>query len=239
VKADEPAVAAPEGLLADVYMTTPNASWSKLQRNVGGAFGILPASASGTICMAAGLDPYVASEIDGTAPIFGVVAGDPANAGFVIAMKLVDLRRARTVLADGETSRFTPKEDAGVTELLPKGEAPGAGFIIGLSANGYILVARRSEDLLKLAPYATRTLPKKPLPTSGAVVLDVPRAALGSVMKPRLDDLWTTAKGFLLSEDEAMRRRHGGRAPDYGDPKAIVGAVDTWVSKRIAVVGDL
>ena len=239
VKPDEPAVAAPDGLLADVYMSTPNPSWSKLQRNVGGAFGILPASASGTICMAAGLDPFVASEIDGTAPIFGAVAGDPANAGFVVAMKLLDLRKARTVLVDGETARFKAKEDAGVTELLPKGEAPGAGVVVGLSANGYVLVARRSEDLLALAPYVTRTLTKKPLPTSGAVVFDVPRAALGSVMKPRLDDLWSMAKGFLLSEDEAMRRRHAGRAPDYGDPKAIVGAVDTWVTKRIAVVGDL
>ena len=238
-KSDEPVVAAPEGLLADVYMITPNASWSKLQRNVGGAFGILPASASGTICMAAGLDPYIASEIDSTAPIFGALAGDPANAGFVIAMKLLDLRKARAVLVDGETSRFTPKEDAGVTELVPKGESPGAGFIIGLSANGYVLVARRAEDLVTLGPYATRTLPRKSLPSSGAVVLDVPRTALGSVMKPRLDDLWATAKGFLLTEDQAMRHRHGGRAPDYGDPKAIVGVVDTWVTKRIAVVGDL
>ncbi len=238
-KPDEPAVAVPEGLLADVYMSTPDASWSKLQHNVGGAVGFFPASASGTICMAAGLDPFVASEIDGTAPIFGALAGDPANAGFVIAMKLLNLRKARAVLADGETARFRAKEDAGVTELLPKGEAPGAGFIVGLSANGYMLVARRSEDLLKLAPYVTRALPKKPLPTSGAVVFDVPRAALGSVMKPRLEDLWSLAKAFLLSEDEAMRRRHGGRAPDYGDPKAIVGAVDTWVTKRIAVVGDL
>jgi len=222
-----------------VYMATPNASWTKLQRNIGGAAGLLPASAGGIVCAVAGLDPFVASEIDGAAPIYGVVAGDPANAGFIIAMKLLDLRKARTVLVDGETARFTPKEDAGVTELVPKGQPSGAPVVVGLSPNGYVLVARRSEDLAKLAPYVTRTLPKRPLPAEGAIVFDVPRAALGTVVKPKLDDLWAVAKAFLLAEDEAMRRNHGGRAPDYGDPKAIVAAADSWVTKRIGVVGDL
>ena len=238
-KVEEPALPAPAGLLADVYMSTPNTSWAKLQRNIGGAVGILPASAGGIICAVAGLDPFVASEIDGAAPIYGVVAGDPTNAGFVVAMKLLDLRKARAVLVDGETARFTPKEDAGVTELVPKGGPTGSPVVVGLSPNGYVLVARRSQDLLELGPYATRTLPKKPLPADGALVFDVPRAALGTVMKPKLEALWATARAFLLAEDEAMRRNHGGRAPDYGDPKAIVGAADAWVDKRIGVVGDL
>jgi len=238
-KAEEPALPAPAGLLADVYMSTPNTSWAKLQRNIGGAVGILPASAGGIICAVAGLDPFVASEIDGAAPIYGVVAGDPTNAGFVVAMKLLDLRKARAVLVDGETARFTPKEDAGVTELVPKGGPTGAPVVVGLSPNGYVLVARRSQDLLELGPYATRTLPKKPLPADGALVFDVPRAALGTVLKPKLEALWATARAFLLAEDEAMRRNHGGRAPDYGDPKAIVGAADAWVDRRIGVVGDL
>ena len=241
---EEPSVPAPDQLLADVYMVTPNASWAKLQRNIGGAVGILPASAAGIIGAAAGLDPFVTSEIDGAAPIYGVVAGDPANAGFVIAMKLLDPRKARAILVDGETASFTPKEDAGVTELVPKGQPsdgrPGdVPVVVGLSPNGYVLVARRSADLAALAPYATRTLPRKPLPSSAAVVLDVPASALGTVMKPKLEGLWSSAKTFLLAEDEAMRRSHGGRAPDYGDPKAIVGVIDSWVTKRIGVVGDL
>jgi len=58
-------------------------------------------------------------------------------------------------------------------------------------------------------------------------------------MKPKLDDLWASAKAFLLGEDERMRRNHGGRAPDFGDPKAIIGAADAWVTRRIGVIGDL
>jgi hypothetical protein len=191
------------------------------------------------ICMVAGLDPFVASEIDGLAPIFGALAGDPSNASYVIAMKLQDLRKARAVLVDGETARYSERDAGGATELVPKGDGAGLPVAFGLSTNGYLLVARRADDLGKLAPYVTRTLPKRPLPQDGAIVFDVPRAALASVMKPALDDLWTTAKSFLLGADERMRRDHGGRAPDYGDPKAIVRAADGFVTKRIAVVGDL
>lgn len=239
MKPAEPPLPAPDGLLADVTMPSPNASWGKLQRGIGGTVGILPASAGGIICAAAGLDPFVASEIDGAAPAFGAIAGDPTNAGYVIALKLLDLRKARGVLVDGDNARYTPREAGNVTELLPKGQERAPNVAVGLSPNGYVLIARRSEDLTRLGPYVTRTLPKRPLPAEGAVVLDVPRAALGSVLKPKLDDIWATAKSFLLAEDDRMRRDHGGRPPDFGDPKAIVGAADAWVTRHIAVVSDL
>jgi hypothetical protein len=239
MKAAEAPLPAPEGLLADVYVGTPNASWAKLQRGIGGAVGILPASAGGIICTVAGLDPFIASEIDGTAPIYGVVAGDPVSPSYAIAMKLLDMRKARGVLVDGDTARYSTREAGTLTELLPKGQGSAPPVAVGLSPNGYLVVARRSEDLGKLAPYVTRTLPKRPLPAEGAVVFDVPRAALASVMKPKLDDAWASAKSFLLGEDERMRRNHGGRAPDFGDPKAIVGIADGWVTRRIGIVGDL
>ena len=239
MKAAEAPLPAPEGLLADITMGTPNTSWAKLQRGIGGAVGILPASAGGIICTAAGLDPFIASEIDGAAPIYGVVAGDPASPSYVIAMKLLDMRKARVVLVDGETARYATRDAGAMTELVAKGQGNEPQVAVGLSPNGYILLARRSEDLAKLAPYVTRTLPKRPLPAEGALVFDVPRAALGAVMKPKLDELWASAKSFLLGEDERMRRNHGGRAPDFGDPKAIVGAADAWVTRRIGVIGDL
>lgn len=239
MKPDEAPLPVPAGLLADLYVATPNATWGKIQRGVGGAVGILPASAGGIICTAAGLDPFIASEIDGAVPMYGAVAGEPASAGWVVAMKLSDLRKARGVLVDGDTARYATRDTGGMTELLPKGQGSPPSVVIAISPNGYLLLARRSDDLTKLGPYVTRSLPRRPLPAEGAIVLDVPRAALGAVVKPKLEDLWASAKGYLLSEDERMRQKHGGRAPDFGDPKAIVGAVDAWVARRIAVFGDL
>ena len=97
--------------------------------------------------------------------------------------------------------------------------------------------ARR--NLARLAPHVTRTLPQRPVPAEGSLVLDVPRAALGSLVKPKLEQLWGVAKSFLVAEDERMRRNHGGRPPDFGDPKPIIGAADSWMTRHIAVVGNL
>jgi len=235
----EPPVPAPDALLADVYVATPNATWSRLQRGIGGAVGILPATAGGIMCAILGLDPRFASEIDGTSPLYGVVAGNPGKPAWALAVKLADVRRARVALVDGETARFSPRETAGMTELVPKADAPSSQAVVGITGSGYLVVAQRSDDLVRLAPYATRTLPTRKLPDTGSVVADVPHAALATVLKPKLDELWEGAKGYLLASDERMRRERGGRAPDFGDPKSIVAALDGYVKKRLEVVGDL
>ena len=238
-KVDEPLAPAPDALLADVIVGTPSSSWGRLQRGIGGAVGILPASAGGIICAMAGLDPVLASEIDGAAAAFGAMAGDPANPSVLFAVKLVDLRKMRSTLVDGETARFGSRDAGGMTELIAKNGGSSPPLALGVSPNGYLLVARSSEDLARLGPYVSRTLPKRPVPVEGALVVDIPRGALASLVKPKLDELWSGLKAWLLVEDEKMRRNHGGRPPDFGDPKAIVGAVDGWVTRRIAVVADL
>jgi hypothetical protein len=246
---DEPAattvteapVPAPDGLLGDIYLGSPNGSWTRLQRGVGGATGILPATVGGLIALGFGIDPVFAGEIDGAAPAFGVVAGDPSDPGWALAVRLYDVRRARGLMVDGDTARFTARDVAGMTELVPKGGAPAAasGAGLALTRGGFLVVARSSADLARLGPYASRTLPSRPLPSEGAAVIDVPRAAVDARIRPKLEGLWAAAKHFLLETDEASRREHGGRAPDYGDPKPIVEAIDAIVSRRIAVFGDL
>jgi hypothetical protein len=77
------------------------------------------------------------------------------------------------------------------------------------------------------------------LPADGALVAEVPRAALGAVVRPKLEEAWASAKRFLLAEDERSRRAHGGRPPDFADPTAIVAAADGWVTRHLAVLGDL
>jgi hypothetical protein len=242
-------VAAPIDLLADVYAISPNTSWSKLQRGIGGAVGILPATLPGIIGFMADMDPRIANEIDGSAPIYGVLAGDPAHPGFCIAMKLVDPRRARMLLTDGETAVFNVREEPsasgqpGLTHLVPKVRVERADkkqpSAAALTSNGYITVGPVPEELSKLAPYTTRTLPSRTMPKDAAIVADVPRSAVEKVLAPKLEGAWTDAKGFLLAEDERMRGVHGGRAPDFGDPKAIVAALDAVVGRRIAVFRDL
>ncbi|MBX3221206.1 MAG: hypothetical protein KF795_11855 [Labilithrix sp.] len=235
----EPPARAPDDLLADVYVSSPNPSWTRLQRGVGGAVGILPATLPGVLVALTELDVAFVDEIDGTAPMFGVLAGDPASPSAAFAMKLVDARRARRLLADGDVSRFTAKEANGMTLLLPHTkDAEARPFELAITQNGYLVVARDAADLERLAPYATRTLPSRPLPTESAVAVDVPKRALQAVLKPRVESLWGDGKSFLLTQDEQMRAARG-RAPDFGDPAAIVAALDGLLERRVAILGDL
>lgn len=241
VPAAEAPAPTPDGLLADAYVVSPNPSWSRLQRGVGGAVGILPATLPSIVAMAADLDPRIGAELDGSAAMFGSVAGDPAAPGFCVAIKLVDPRRARLMLTDAETGRYTVRESGGVTHLVPKAppaenRKPAAAALTG---NGYVVVGKAPEDLEKLAGYTTRTLPARELPKEGALVVDVPRSAVANLLAPKLEGGWNDLKTFLLGQDERMRREHGGRAPDFGDPKPIVGALDAIVGRRIAVFRDL
>ena len=230
---------APDDLLADVYLASPNSSWTKLQRGVGGAVGILPATLPGVLVALADLDISLASELDGTAPMFGVVAGDPGDPGIAVAMKLVDPRRARGLLADGDTARFAAKDVSGMTLLVPnRSTTSDRKLEIAITQNGYLLVARTAGDLARLGPYLTRTLPARPLPTESAVVIEVGRTALKTMLEPKVDALWKDGKSFLLAQDERMRAERG-RAPDFGDPVAIVAAVDAMLGRRVAILGDL
>ena len=240
----EPPARAPDDLLADIYVSSPNASWSRLQRGVGGAMGILPSTLPGVLVALTDLDVRFVDELDGTAPMYGVVAGDPANPGVALAMKLVDGRRARVALADGDTSRFTAKEAPGMTLLVPNGGASAGSwgasskFELAITQNGYLLVARQAADLARLGPYVTRTLPARPSSTDAAVAIEIPKSALRTVVKPKLESLWSDGKSFLLTQDERMRAERG-RAPDFGDPAAIVAALDSMLGRRVAILGDL
>ena len=229
--------AAPAALLCDVVVTTPNASWHKLQLGIGGAVGILPATLPGVLITFAELDPLLADAIDGTAPMYGVLAGDPASPAYAFAMKIVDTRKARALLTDGDTARFVAREDAGLTDLVPKSRPEDRKTAIAITQNGYLLVGPIAPDLHTLAPYVTRTLPSRPVPPESAVV-DVPRSAIADVLRPRAARSWQEAKTFLVAEDERMRKEKG-RAPDFGDPKAIIAAIDGIVTSKLDVLGDL
>jgi hypothetical protein len=201
-------VAPPSDLLAEIVVTSPNATWSKLQRGIGGAVGILPMTVPGLLVTLADLDPALGAELDGTSPVYGVVAGTK----IAIAMRLIDARRARSLLGDAG-----PKRDVAFT----------------LTDDGWAVVARTRPEIDALAPYLTKTLAARPVP-AGAVAVDLVGPALASVLR----DAWNQAKAYLEAQDARMRAERG-RAPDFGDPAAILKALDDIVGSRLAVLADV
>jgi hypothetical protein len=234
----EPPAKMPEDLLAEFSVPSPNASWTRLQRGIGGAVGILPATLPGVLVALTDLDVDLGNELDGTAPMYGVIAGDPSDPSVLAAVRLVDARRARALLVEGETARFGAKDVDGTTLLVPSRPSSGRRFEVALTQNGYLVVTRRVTDLGRLAPYVTRTLPGRSLPPKVAAVIDVPGSALRTTIKGRLASLWAESKSFLLAQDQRMRAERG-RAPDFGDPAAIVATVDGVLTRRIDIIGNL
>ena len=101
------------------------------------------------------------------------------------------------------------------------------------------MIASSPEALAALGPYTTRTLARRALPTSSTLVVEVPRAALEGVLASRAREAWAARRTALLLSDERARLAHGGRAPDFGDPRAIVSVIDQILGARIATLGDL
>jgi len=138
------------------------------------------------------------------------------------------------VLLDGDAARFTAREQAGMRVLAHPDKPLAASCAL---AGRWLVVARDEADLERLGPYAWRTMPTRPAPASPAsIVAMVPAAAIAGTLASRLSSQWRQARAWLSDRDREQRASHGGRAPDFGDPQAILAAADTVVKRRVALL---
>jgi hypothetical protein len=236
-----PPVPPPPSLLAEGTFRTPDTTWQRLQRGLGGGAGILPSTLGGLICALSAVDPRLAPAVDGQSPAYAVVAGsggDAASRGWVVSARLVEERRVRPLFEGAEAAFDAHDAGGGMTVISAKGRVPGAGPVAALVPGGWLAVGSSPSALVALAPYATRTLPTKPV-SAEALSLDLLPEALAGPLSDALKARWQGAKEKMLADDRALRETHGGRAPDYGDPAAIVAALDVWVQRHIAALGDV
>lgn len=234
----EEKVPAPDDLLADGVALTPNATWGRIQRGVGGALGLMPQTTGSVMCSLAGVDLAMGPEIDGTSPVYFALAGEVEAPAWIVVAKLVELRKARGVLLESETAKYTGREEGSLTVLTPKGGAAGAAAPVGvgITRSGYFVVAKDAATLTRLAPYATRTLPRES-PPRAPVHVEVRPKALAGRLRPLLERRWQATMSELLESDAKMRSAHGGRAPDFAEPKAIVAVADGLVQRRLGALG--
>ncbi len=233
----ETEVPAPAALVAEVAIPTPNATWAKLQRSIGGAVGILPSSFGGLVATLTGLELGFADEVDGAAPAYaaiGAPTAEGAAVSFVIAAKVVEMRRVRAFLLGGDTSKLKARDEGTLTYLT----GPTKDYAMALTASGYLLVGGSEADIAALGPYAYRTLPKRP-PANEAVVVTVPKASVRGALRSQLLGYWAHFMAEKLEQDEQMRKAHGGRAPDFADPKGILSVLDAVVQKRAQLLEHL
>ena len=236
--APESPVPAPESLLAEATLTSPDAFWKKAQAGMGTTAAILPGTFAGLACALAGLDPSVAREVDASAPAYASIGAGPGGSGvgFALAMKLADSARTQSLLVDGPASPFTAKDAFGVRVLASK-SAP-LMMAVAVARSGWLLLGATEGDLESLGAYTYRTLPTRARPASSLELL-AGRVALAGPLRAQLAAEWSDAKAWLLKQDAESRKNHDGRDADFGDAPSLVACVDAFVQRRLAMIGDL
>ena len=208
-------------------MPDPDASWSKLQQQIGGATALVPSTLGGLLTALAGTDPSLGPEIDGRAPAyFAAVGKNLDDAGWALSLHLRDVRHARAVLAIGDAGHFAAKEAHGMTMLVP--DSPSS-FTVAIDGDRVVL-AKRESDLDVLGAYASRTLPREDVGTS-TLVVHVPPSGMTALS----DALAASWKELVASEREGektLRDKHGGKEADFADTEAVLAIADEMISAR-------
>jgi hypothetical protein len=168
-----PPPSAPADLLGWAVVPTPDRSWGRLQRGIGGSLGLIPSTMGGLVTALGGIDSSLSPEVDGQAPAFVACSGTSDDMAWVISLHLRDARHARAELGDG--GHFKTREGHGMTILVPR--EPTA-FTVAFDGDRMVL-ARRESDLDALGAYASRALPRNPVPSS-ALVAEIPHSGMAA-----------------------------------------------------------
>jgi hypothetical protein len=187
---------APAGLLADLYVPQPAATWSKARAALGGPALFLPQSFGALVTTLAGLPITMAAEIDEAVPMVGAAlrrGKEPAQVVIAVHVKAGD--RFVDQLTRGESARMKATLDgpSRVTLLVDKLTPESGRVALGVIGN-YLLVSPRPADLLAVGPYAARTLPTRGMPKE-EVVLDLPEAALAGPVVDYVRELRGRSEG--------------------------------------------
>lgn len=235
-------VPAPPGVVAQAWVRAPDALWSRVQDGVSGAAALMPPDVGSLLCAATGLDGAVGPLVDGKADAYVVVAdadaGGGAGLGWAAAVPLRDGPRVTSLLLPGDAgvARYTARDEQGMRALTRLDHPlPVAMALADDGTKTYLVVARSDADLARLGPYAYRSMPVLPQPVeTAAVVAQLTPAALAAYASSS----WNGARTWLADRDAEQRAKHGGRAPDFGDPQAILDAVGVVVKRRLGLLAD-
>ena len=193
-------IPAPAGHLADLFVPSPDAAWTKARALVGGPVAFFPQSFGALAATMLKLPVVVAPEIDGGVPVIGASLKNgaaPAQAAIGIHVKAGG--RFVDQLTKGPDARFTAKLDEAsrITVLTTKSDTPGAVPQVAMGVLGnYLLVALNEADLAAVGPYVVRSLPSRPAPKED-VVVEVPEAALSGPVLTEARRSWDTTRAGL------------------------------------------
>lgn len=189
-------IPAPEGLVGELFLPTPDATWSRARTVIGGPAAFLPQAFGGLAATLLKLPLALSAEIDGGVPVVSAVikrGNLPAFAAVGLHVKAGD--RFVDQLSRGPEARYTATRDEAshITLISPKqASEDGEPFVMGVLGN-YLLVAEKLEALEAAGPYVARTLPTRTMPKED-LAFEIADAALSGPVLENLRTRWASVR---------------------------------------------
>jgi hypothetical protein len=230
-------VPAPAGLVAEIIIAHPDRTWDTVRAKLRATTALVPSSPAVFLGGALGLPLGLLDQLDFNIPIVGAVVEEGGALAGLGALHVKDGQRVIQLMTSS-APRFTKETKPGseTTHLVPTAADPeGPAFAV---SGNYLVVGHNKELLERCAPFLTRTLGARPLPAED-IVVTASQSALAGPVTARLGHIWRSWKKDREADDVAMRAKHGGSAPDFGDPAEALADMDAKASRFFAVLGDL
>jgi hypothetical protein len=215
-------VVAPKELVAEGVLRRPQRVWTRLRALFGERAAAAPSTLSLTITTVAGLSPLVAGLVESDVPVRLAALELDAAPEWIFGVAVTNGKEFLAATTNGADATFTAEPDLAHAVTLLHSKAGRADVALGVAGN--VLLLSPNPDALRLGGgYVARSAA---MPADGDdLELTVPRTALAGVISSSIDRFAVAERAALEAADDANRRLHGGRAPDFGDPAAVIAAL--------------
>jgi len=226
------AVPAPDGLVSELFIPHPDRVWEAVRASLGVGLPVSPAIFVGG---ALGLPVTALDQLDFNVPIVGALVQGREDVGTLAAIHVKDGARLVELLA-GAAPPFTKDEKTSPGIVLVAG--PTASTWSLAVVGNYLVLGASKDALVHSAPFVARTLPSRAMPEEDFLAT-VTHKALAGPIKSRFLQVWQSWKQDREVEDAAMRKQHGGSAPDFGDPTQALADIESKAARFFAILTDL
>jgi hypothetical protein len=227
---------APAGLVAEIVVAHPDRTWDTVRAKLRATTSLVPSSPAVFLGGALGLPLGVLEQLDFNIPIVGAVVEEQGALAGAIAIHVKDGARVIRLMTTG-SPRFDKdgKPNAETIHLVPQTPDPeGPSFAV---SGNYLVIGRGKAVIDRTAPFLARTVAQRAMPNED-IVVTANQSALAGPISARLTQLWQNWKKAREADDVAMRQKHGGSAPDFGDPAEALADMDAKAGRFFAILGD-
>lgn len=211
--APETPVPAPEGLVAEAIVRSPDA----IVQSFRVITPLIPDKASPLLADMMHVGRETTDEVDGQKPAFVVVVHHQNDNGFVFAVQVKNPAKVLESLAKQGLARTEDQSQALSIFEAGQGSTGPKGQVLGVRKN-FLIAASNVASLKELAAYATRTLPTRPVPTQD-LALTIPQAAMRGSIRDQFNQVVQAA---ALQRKALVAK---AKASDAGVPQGV-GALD-------------